>query len=169
LERDRSGIPKESPNQLCRVEASGTRPSVEEDNDARRERMIVLAVCLALESCVPGTGFAAPQSGHRGISYDTPDLKESSDTLTEEIIQLRLRVSIQRDTVDTHKAKVAKQAKIIKKLSNDEDTDVTISIEELQGTLQILKGGYVSLDKACKADMTRLDVLTNRFSTCPCT
>jgi hypothetical protein len=42
--------------------------------------------------------------------------------------------------VDTHKAKVAKQAKLIKELSGDEDADLTISIEELQGTLQILKG-----------------------------
>ena len=85
--------------------------------------------------------------------------------MTEEITQLGLSVSIQRDTVDTHKAKVANQAKLIKESSNDEDEDLTISIEELQGTLQILKGEFVSLDEVYKADMTKLDVLTNRLST----
>jgi hypothetical protein len=93
-----------------------------------------------------------------------PLLKESSATLTEEITQLKLSVSIQRDTVDTHKAKVAKQAKLIKERSNNEDADLTISIEELQETLQILKGEFVSLDEAYKADMTRLNVFTNRKS-----
>jgi hypothetical protein len=47
LERDRSGMPKESPNQRCRVEVSGTWSSVEENDEAKRERMTVIAVCLA--------------------------------------------------------------------------------------------------------------------------
>jgi hypothetical protein len=37
-----------------------------------------------------------------------PILRESTDLLTEEISQLKLSVSIQRDTVDIHKAKVLK-------------------------------------------------------------
>ena len=94
-----------------------------------------------------------------------PILRESTDLLTEEISQLKLSVSIQRDTVDIHKAKVLKQAQLIKDSSNDEDTDLTTPVEELQETLHILKGEYVTLDTAYKQDLTKLDVLTNRLFT----
>jgi hypothetical protein len=66
--------------------------------------------------------------------------------LTEEITQLKLSVSIQRDTVDIHKDKVLKQAQLSKDSSNDEDADLTTPVEELQETLHILKGEYVTLD-----------------------
>jgi hypothetical protein len=49
-----------------------------------------------------------------------PLLKESTAILAEEITQLKLSASIQRDTVDTHKAKVTKQTQLIKDSSNDE-------------------------------------------------
>jgi hypothetical protein len=61
---------------------------------------------------------------------------------------LKLSVSIQRDTADTHKAKVVKQAQLIKDSSNDEDADLTTPVEELQEKLQIHKGEYVTLDTA---------------------
>jgi hypothetical protein len=42
---------------------------------------------------------------------------------------------------------------------------LTTPVEELQETLHILKGEYVTLDTAYKQDLTKLDVLTNRLST----
>ena len=68
--------------------------------------------------------------------------------MAEDITQLKLSVSTQRETVDIHEAKVTKQAQLIKDSSNDEDADLTTQVEELQGTLQILKGEYVTLDTA---------------------
>jgi hypothetical protein len=67
--------------------------------------------------------------------------------------------------VDTQKAKVAKQAQLIKDSSNDEDADLFTPVEELHDTLQILKGEHVTLDAAYKQDLTKLDVLINRLST----
>jgi hypothetical protein len=66
--------------------------------------------------------------------------------------------------VDIHKAKITKQAQLIKDSSNDEDADLNTPIDELQETLRILKGEYVTLDTAYKQDLTKLDVLTTRLS-----
>ena len=45
----------------------------------------------------------------KGLKNVFPLLKESTAILTEEITQLKLNVSIQRDTLDIHKARIAKQ------------------------------------------------------------
>jgi hypothetical protein len=59
-----------------------------------------------------------------------PLLKESTATLAEDITQLKLSVSTQRETVDIHEAKVTKQAQLIKDSSNDEDADLTTPVEK---------------------------------------
>ena len=66
--------------------------------------------------------------------------------------------------MDIHRAKVLRQVKLIKDSSNDEDADLSTSVEELQDTLSILKGEYATLEAAYKQDLTKLDVLSNRLS-----
>jgi hypothetical protein len=68
--------------------------------------------------------------------------------VAEEITQLKLSVLTQRDTVDIHKAKVTKQAQLIKDDSfNNEDADLTTQVEELQETLQTVRHSRQSLQK----------------------
>jgi hypothetical protein len=62
--------------------------------------------------------------------------------------------------VDIHKAKVTKEAHNSSRIRHKEDADLTTQIEELQATLQTLKGEYAILDKAYKNDLTRLYILT---------
>ena len=66
--------------------------------------------------------------------------------------------------MDIHKAKVTKQAQLIKDSSNNVDADLTTQVEELQEILQKLKEEYVTLDKAYKTDVTKLDILITRHS-----
>ena len=50
--------------------------------------------------------------------------------------------------MDIHRAKVLKQVKLIKDSSNDEDSNLSTSVEELQVTLFTLKGEYATLEAA---------------------
>ena len=52
--------------------------------------------------------------------------------------QLRLHVSTQKDVVDTHKAKIAKQARLVKNFDEKEDADLSTEAEELQDKLTSL-------------------------------
>ena len=61
--------------------------------------------------------------------------------------QLRFHVSTQKDAVDTHKAKVTKQAKLVKDFHQKEDADLGTEAEELQEKLTSLQAEYTSLEK----------------------
>ena len=72
-----------------------------------------------------------PRGKSQGYQYLRVTLKDaisklhaSTITLVEEMTQLRLYVSTQKDVVDTHKAKVAKQARLIKESVATEDADL---------------------------------------------
>jgi hypothetical protein len=54
-------------------------------------------------------------------------LRSSTITVVEEMTQLRLHVSTQKDVVDTHKAKVTKQARLVKDFHMKEDADLDTS------------------------------------------
>ena len=113
-----------------------------------------------------------PRGKSQGYQYLRVTLKDaisklhaSTITLVEEMTQLRLYVSTQKDVVDTHKAKVAKQARLIKDSVAKEDADLSTEVEELRTKLASLQAEYASLEKEHSTAVTKLGVLSTRHTT----
>ena len=110
-----------------------------------------------------------PRGRSQGFQYLRVSLKDaisklhtSTITLVDEMTQLRIHVSTQKDIVDTHKAKVAKQARLIKESVAKEDADLSTEVEELRTTLASLQAEYASLEKEHSTAVTKLGVLSTR-------
>jgi hypothetical protein len=61
-----------------------------------------------------------------------------------EIFQLKITVSTQKDAVDIHKAKVNKQDKLVREASNSEDADLTTQVDDLKAELTKLQNSRVN-------------------------
>ena len=92
-------------------------------------------------------------------------LHSSTITLVEEMTQLRLHVSTQKDFVDNHKAKIAKQARLIKDFVEKEDADLSSEVEELRTKLTSLQAEYSSLEKEHSTAVRKLGILSTRHTT----
>jgi hypothetical protein len=91
-----------------------------------------------------------PKGRSQGFQYLRVTLKDaisqlrtSTITVVEEMTQLRLHVSTQKDVVDTHKAKVTKQAKLVKDFHEKEDADLgTARVMGDSFTMDVPLGAY---------------------------
>ena len=61
-----------------------------------------------------------------------PLLNASKTSLENEISQLKITISSQKDAMDIHKSKVKKQGKLLNEASHSEDADLTTQVDNLK-------------------------------------
>ena len=94
-----------------------------------------------------------------------PRLNSSKASLQHEISQLQITISSQKDSVDTHKAKVKKQGKLLREASSGEDADLTTQVADLRVEFDKLQAEHATLDQDYQIEVQKLEVLTTNSAT----
>ena len=89
-----------------------------------------------------------------------PRLNSSKASLQHEISQLQITISSQKDSVDTHKAKVKKQGKLLREASSSEDADLTTQVDDLKVEFDRFQEELATLQQDYQIEVQKLEALS---------